>query len=384
MRTKPFRAAFVDQEKQINLEKGIIPFILTSKTVDRDSEVMLPDGGDITEFKDNPVFMWAHDISSPSIGRVLPETIKQTKQKMTGDVEFDLEDPFAAMVFNKYVKKHLNAGSIRFRPVTIGMDPVLPGQKGVTHLKWKLLEFSAVPVPANPQALAQIQKGLEDLGDDRAKEWNEVLKSFLGQEDTEHDPEGYVSFVNAKATEEEPEEEPEPKVEKYEVQNVVKLDDVRTIIKEVVREIMGKKAVPFMACTVVSDDEDVAFSPIYVKEMYGWWDSGEGKFLHHANRSGEIVTSWPLVAKAMIELFKDEEISEDDRCEVFDHLARHYKECDKEPPEFKEYKEEEIQEMEKEIDVPEEFELSQDDMDRIIAEASSQISAPEHEEQHTE
>lgn len=184
MKKFPFKSASIDVEKKINLDEGIIPFILTSLTVDRDSEVVLPDGGDTTEFKKNPVFMWAHNIWAPSIGRVIPETLKATTKKMTADVEFDLDDPFAAMIFNKYTKGHLNAGSIRFRPIEISKDPVLPKQKRDTIKKWKLLEFSACPVPSNPDALAQIQKAFSDLDDDRAREWLDGFKELLEDPDS--------------------------------------------------------------------------------------------------------------------------------------------------------------------------------------------------------
>ncbi len=80
MKKETFKVVGIDLEKKINLEEGIIPFILTSKTVDRDSEVILPDGGDIENFVKNPVFLWAHDMWSPSIGKVLPETIKSNSK----------------------------------------------------------------------------------------------------------------------------------------------------------------------------------------------------------------------------------------------------------------------------------------------------------------
>ena len=228
---KPFKATFIDQEKKINLEEGIIPFVLTSKTVDRDSEVILPDGGDTSEFENNPVFLWAHDMWSPSIGKVIPESIKANKKRMTADVKFDLDDPFAAMIFNKYANGFLSAGSIRFRPTKIGTDPVMPGQKGVTIEEWKLLEFSAVPIPANPEALAQIAKSGFDLDDDKAKKWHEVLKGFYDEKD-DYEPEDFIDYLNEKS--EEPEADPsvlKVKVDTIAVSNV--FDELKNMLRTI-------------------------------------------------------------------------------------------------------------------------------------------------------
>lgn len=181
----------VDQ-KGIDREKGIIPFILTERIVDRDSEVIEPNGGRLDNYIKNPVFLWAHDLGHPPIGRVIPESLKANKQRLMGDVQFDLGDPFAKLIFDKYDKGFLNAGSIRFIPLTVGKEPVIEGQRGATIQEWELLEFSAVPVPANQGALAQkdFKAGLTDV--DRGKAWLEELKSFMEDDTFDHTPEGWV------------------------------------------------------------------------------------------------------------------------------------------------------------------------------------------------
>jgi len=141
----------INGEKAINAEKGTIEFVLTSKTVDRDSEVVLPKGVDITNFRKNPVFLWAHDRTLPPIGKVLVNTINKTEQQMTATVEFDLKDPFSALIFSKYQNGYLNAGSIGFKPKKIAA-PILDQQRGVTYEEIELLEFSGVPIPSNPEA----------------------------------------------------------------------------------------------------------------------------------------------------------------------------------------------------------------------------------------
>lgn len=172
--------------KAINAERGTIEFTLTSKTIDRDGEVVLPAGVKMENFRKNPVFLWAHSRKDPSIGRVIPETIRQTENDISATVEFDLDDPFAKMIFGKYQKKHLNAGSISFIPLEFG-QPVFDDQPGSTFTAIELLEFSGVPIPSNPQALAKEFTGQKGG-------WLEILKSFYGEE-SDGSPEAWCKFL---------------------------------------------------------------------------------------------------------------------------------------------------------------------------------------------
>jgi len=170
---------------------GIIPFVLTTKTVDRDSEVVLPDGIDLEEFKQNPVFLWAHDFKTrPPLGKILIDTISQSSEELKADVEFDMNDPFAAMVYHKYKKGYLNAGSIRFIAKEL-KPPFMQGQKGHTISKSQLLEFSAAPIPANPEALSQNQKYLEELEGEIS-----IQKQFAGEIAKFSDPDFYKAELS--------------------------------------------------------------------------------------------------------------------------------------------------------------------------------------------
>jgi len=178
------KIATVDTKGIKASKDGVIPFVLTTKSIDRDSEVILPMGAIVDSFKQNPVFVWVHDIKEKApIGKLLVDTFNIKEDSFTSDVEFDItkndsgefNDPFAAMIYSKYLNGFLNAGSIRFRPKEIG-DPILPGQKGITVKTWELLEFSAVPVPANPEALAQKVKSIQT-----DEETLEIEKQLMGE-----------------------------------------------------------------------------------------------------------------------------------------------------------------------------------------------------------
>lgn len=130
-----------------------IRFRFTERIVDRDSEVIEPKGIDLKNYKKNPVVLWSHQGFSPTIGKVIPDSIEKTDQYIDGDIVFDVgNDGFAAMIDGKIRDGFLNTGSIGFNYIMIGREPVLPNQKGVTVLKSELLEFSICNVPANTNA----------------------------------------------------------------------------------------------------------------------------------------------------------------------------------------------------------------------------------------
>ena len=318
MNKYPFKSASMDSEKKINLEKGIIPFILTSKTVDRDSEVILPDGGDIDEFKTNPVFLWAHDAWSPSIGKVLTDTIKSNSKLMTADVQFDLDDPFAALIFNKFAKGFLSAGSIRFKPTKIGTEPVLPGQKGVTIEAWKLLEFSAVPIPANPEALSQLAKGLDSFDDERAKDLLSHLNS-LKKDFKKHFEEAELEI-----------EESSKAGSNEEIDEDDILSSLPKLIEAAVLQGVQKAFNPMLLDEFVVDEEE-----------------------------------YKSVAKAMINLFKNETLPEYQKKYVYDHLCTLYKQFDRKPPEFGQPIEIEVEEDDEKATEP--YSISNEDLEKIVS-----------------
>ncbi len=121
-------------------------------------------GGLSTEnYTRNPVVMWAHDVSgrSPSGGLPIGRTLRLHKQrggKLVVDFEFLSDDPFAGRVRNAWDRGFLRAASISWLPLAGG--PTREGQW--RDERSELLEWSIVPVPADPDALRQAHKRMLD------------------------------------------------------------------------------------------------------------------------------------------------------------------------------------------------------------------------------
>ena len=119
--------------------------------------------------------LWAQDRKGPPIAKI--NEIMRSRDSMIGEVEFDQKDPFAMLIFNKYAKGFLSAWSISFDPDRKALEPIMDSEGQITGYHFKeaeLLELSAVPIPANAEALVRefegedpalarrFAKGLED------------------------------------------------------------------------------------------------------------------------------------------------------------------------------------------------------------------------------
>jgi len=405
-----FKHALCSVEKA-SREPGVIPFILTKRVVDRDGEVIEPKGAKIENFIKNPVFLWAHGrvAAIPPIGKILIDTIKITKDSVKADVKFDMEDAFATSIYNKYKNGFLSAGSIRFMPITFKEEPVLPGQRYGTYTEWELLEFSAVTVPANPEALA---RALGDEADENYDFYKE-MKDFSNNKDFENTPEGYVKWLNhLEALKEEETGALGSSASNMDVPFAPFADSVPVNFRfadtidpeakdaDVVKVLTNwmkdafefRPNVPIRLFTPMPEDhlwnpeealkrlsfwtgEDLKW--FQLRKAFAWVDINDPeninsyKFLHHDVIDDNLVTVWRGVALAMVELFRDTEIPENEKKIAYKHLLRHYEQYDKqkEAPEYKVYEAEEITTMEKKVIHPEEFEtntLSSDTVQKII------------------
>jgi hypothetical protein len=144
-------------------DSRLIEFTITSDRVDRDQDILNPQGWETDDYKNNPVVLWAHDHSMPPIGN--SRSLSQQSNTLTSICEFtppELCDGFGYMIYQMYAAAFMHAVSVGFMPIeyTYSEDR----KYGINYLKQSLLEYSAVPVPSNPDALALARgKGVNTL-----------------------------------------------------------------------------------------------------------------------------------------------------------------------------------------------------------------------------
>lgn len=124
-------------------------FIGSSEVVDRDGDIVKLDGIDYTNFKSNPVVLWAHDASSLPIGKVVGVKRDMTSKKEYFDIEFG-ETPFAKEVESLVVSGMIKATSIGFMIKDWDYNEKLDAFE---FTETELLEISLCTIPANQEAV---------------------------------------------------------------------------------------------------------------------------------------------------------------------------------------------------------------------------------------
>jgi HK97 family phage prohead protease len=106
------------------------------------------DGMSTVNYSKNPVVLWAHERSSIPIGRTLK--IAKDGSTLRADFEFLEGDDFAGRVKNAWDRDFLRAASVGWWPIKSE-----PTEMGWVDLESDLLEWSIVPIPADPDALRE-------------------------------------------------------------------------------------------------------------------------------------------------------------------------------------------------------------------------------------
>lgn len=143
---------------------------ISTETVDRTGEVLLAKGCDVGDYRKNPVVLWAHSWDRPPVGKNL--WIKKTEGAVLALTQF-ADTEFGNEVFELYRFGALKAFSVGF-PM-MGSECREPTAKerqregwdkaSRVYTRWSLVEYSAVPIPANPDALAEaVGKAMRDGG----------------------------------------------------------------------------------------------------------------------------------------------------------------------------------------------------------------------------
>lgn len=178
----PFRKT-VSYKADLDIKKDerCVIAAISTDAIDRSGEVVLPRGIEKDSYRKNPVVLWAHDYRIPPIGKALWVKTSQNGRQLISKTQFNTTE-LGEQIFELYSKGHMNAFSIGFiakeysapSVKEIEARPELEGCRLIIR-KSSLLEYSAVPVPCNPEALAyEVSKGLVI-----PKELDEFVKSRI-------------------------------------------------------------------------------------------------------------------------------------------------------------------------------------------------------------
>ena len=164
--------------KAEELDERTVRFKISSEVVDRDGDILVAKGCDFSNFKKNPQFLGFHNQHDFPLGK--PKNWGVEGNSVYCDVYFPTleelsSDPASAsekaklvdFCYHCYKTGMLNAVSVGF--IAKEYEEIIDKAGYVTGFKileWELLEFSAVAVPANQDAIAQAVKSFGEEGRD--------------------------------------------------------------------------------------------------------------------------------------------------------------------------------------------------------------------------
>jgi HK97 family phage prohead protease len=161
-------------------DSRMVEFIITDESIDRMSDKISIDGWELDNYEKNPVVLWAHSHYDPPVGKATTLDVNKKKKQIRSITEFTPKDlnPLGYMIYQMYLQKFMNAVSVGFKPkeytwVSSQNDAERARRGGIDFLKQELLEYSAVPVPANPNAVVSAKSAGIDVAPLRA--WAEQV-----------------------------------------------------------------------------------------------------------------------------------------------------------------------------------------------------------------
>lgn len=159
--------AFTTELRSIDEKARTIEFVASTEAVDRYGDIIRVAGWKYENYLKNPVFLWGHRSGDPPIGRTVELRRESNPPALVQKVQFadKATYAFADTIFNLYKNGFMRAVSVGFRPLedpTPIFEETTGHTTGYEFTSQELLELSAVPIPANPQALARNFDGLSD------------------------------------------------------------------------------------------------------------------------------------------------------------------------------------------------------------------------------
>lgn len=175
----------VTQTKEISIKaedlgERSVQFTISKEVTDRDGDILRAGGVDFNNYMKNPVFLSFHNSREFPLGKVTKFWVEGNSVKAivyfptleelsTDPAQASEKAKLVDFTYHCYKTGMLNAVSVGFIPLEWTET-----KDGYDITKWELLEFSAVAVPANQDAIAEAVKsfGLDES----------VVKDFMTTE----------------------------------------------------------------------------------------------------------------------------------------------------------------------------------------------------------
>jgi len=310
-----------------------ITIIGTNETVDRDGDIVRVAGVDTENYEKNPVILFAHNWHDYPVAKA--KRIEKAGDKLLFEPEFaetEEGEKLKYLVENGYIKMT----SIGFRPKKVFHKDEFETEIKALDADWfaknqdklvsanrviwesELYELSFVPIPANPTAEIVLHgKGIKTC-----------------------------AFKMPTMTAENSMDDILIELAQSDVKRAVAVHSTPVVLDKAWSKDEALKSVKEWA---TGNDGEIDFTKF--KQAFAWYDAENAdnltayKLPHHIVEDGELKAVWRGVVAAMAALLGGRggvDIPEDDRKSVYDHLAAHYQDVDKEPPEFRSYEPAEI------------------------------------------
>jgi hypothetical protein len=333
-RSEPFELELREADGQlvpaVSGESGLErTFTISTPVVDRDGDI-LDTQWELDNFNKGGSVLFGHNLHDPRHIVAAPKSTWLEEKRLRSRAEFTPRDinPLGYMVLQLIDFNALRGSSVGFRPIEFEEAKDRDGWMPINYGRKELLEWSVTPVPANPEALV----GAKDAGID--------LTPFVPWAEEVLDSDTDLVVVSRDIVEAS--------------WQVVKGKTSRSTV--VLPAVVDKGAISYGSAhsegtpKAAEDEawsgpkETAAAEVVDLKVMCTWLDSessdtkGAYKLPHH-RAAGQHAVVWNGVSAAMGALLGARggvDIPNEDRKAVYNHLAKHYKEFDKEVPEFKE------------------------------------------------
>jgi len=141
-------------------EGRVIEAVVSTPAVDRMNDSIDVNGWELDNFKANPVVLFGHDSSAPPIARALNTWVDGNQLRSRARFFDESENPMSELTLRLIRAGGLNATSVGFIP-KVWQWTEDRGGIGIDFISQELMEWSVVPIPANPEALIASAKGLD-------------------------------------------------------------------------------------------------------------------------------------------------------------------------------------------------------------------------------